>query len=513
MNESFAVAPSGPLMGAPGADIPQTVAAVDLGSNSFHMIVARVENGQLKVIDRLREMVQLGAGLDDNKHLSEEAQTRALECLGRFGQRLRALPQGAVRAVGTNTLRQVRDADEFLRAAETALGHPVEVIAGREEARLIYLGVAHGLAGHEVRLVVDIGGGSTELIIGEGFEPQRMESLYMGCVSFSRRFFPDGVITKKAMDDAVIAGRLELRPVRSLFSNDQWQLAIGSSGTIKAIRNIVHAAGWSDEGITRSSLKQLRRALISAGHVDKLQLEGLTDERRAVLPGGIAVLSAVFKGLDIDLMRVSDEALREGLLYQLLGQIRHEDVRERTVDSLSKRYGIDEQHARRVEITAAALLGQVARDWDLTAPEHAEVLAWAARLHEIGLAVSHSSFHKHGAYLAANADLSGFSRQQQRVLAALIRGHRRRFPRDVFEALPERLRKAAERLCILLRLAVLLHRGRSALGKPMLYLDVTDDELRATFPKDWLKKHPLTRVELEQEERYLRSAGYTLVYV
>jgi len=494
----------------PSAQLSDTIAAVDLGSNSFHMIVARVENGQLQVIDRLREMVQLGAGLDENKHLSAKVQQRALECLGRFGQRLRALPPGAVRAVGTNTLRQVRDSDDFLQAAEAALGHPVEVIAGREEARLIYLGVAHGLAGHEVRLVVDIGGGSTELIIGEAFEPQRMESLHMGCVSMSRRFFPGGIITKEAMDDAIIAGRLELRPVRAQFSHDQWQTAMGSSGTIKAIRNIVQAEGWSDEGITRASLKKLRKALVSAGHVEKLRLAGLADERRSVLPGGVAVLSAVFKGLDIDRIRVSGEALREGLLYQMLGQIRHEDVRERTINSLSRRYGVDEQHARRVEVTAAALLGQVARDWDLTSPEHAEMLAWAAQLHEIGLAVSHSSFHKHGAYLAANADLSGFSRQQQKVLSALVRGHRRRFPQEAFEPLPERLRDATRKLCVLLRLAVLLHRGRSSLGKPMLYLDVSGSDLRASFPSEWLKKHPLTRAELTQEARYLSTAGFTL---
>ena len=405
----------------------QTVAAVDLGSNSFHMIVARIENGQLQIIDRLKEMVQLGAGLSDDKLLSKDAETRALDCLERFGQRLRSLPRGAVRAVGTNTLRQVRDGGTFLRQAELALGHPVEVISGREEARLVYLGVAHGLAGSEVRLVVDIGGGSTELIIGEGFHAQRMESLHMGCVSLSRRFFPDGVVTEKAMKAAVIAGRLEVRPVRSMFSNGQWQVAIGSSGTIKAIRNIAQVFGWCDDGITRRSLKKLRRALIAAGHTGKLQIEGLTDERRAVLPGGVAVLSAVFKGLDIDRMQVSDEALREGLLYELLGYIRHEDVRDLTVDSLSKRYGIDDQQARRVELSAIRLLGQASRDWHIDEVEHSELLAWAARLHEIGLAVAHSSFHKHGAYLVANSDLSGFSRQQQLVLAALIRGHRRRF--------------------------------------------------------------------------------------
>jgi exopolyphosphatase/guanosine-5'-triphosphate,3'-diphosphate pyrophosphatase len=491
---------------------PDTVAGVDLGSNSFHMIVARIENGQPQVIDRIKEMVQLGAGLDDKKRLEDDARARALDCLGRFGQRLRALPRGAVRAVGTNTLRQLRDGDDFLRAAESALGHPVEVISGHEEARLIYLGVAHGLAGQETRLVVDIGGGSTELIIGEGFEPHRMESLHMGCVSMSRRFFPKGRITERAMKDAVIGGRLEVRPVQAHFNQDQWQTAIGSSGTVKAIRDIVHAAGWCDDGISRGSLKKLRRMIVDAGHTEKLEAEGLAAERRAVLPGGVAVLSAVFKALDIDGMRVSDEALREGLLYELLGYIRHEDVRDRTVDSLCKRYGIDERQAKRVEISAAALLGQVARSWDLTAPEHAELLSWAARLHEIGLTVSHSSFHKHGAYLVANSDLSGFSRQQQSVLAALIRGHRRRFPREVFDALPERLRQCGERLCVLLRLAALMHRGRSAIGKPMLYLEAKQDVLRARFPEDWLVKRPLTREELEQEARYLKAAGYKLKF-
>ncbi|MEN8175800.1 MAG: exopolyphosphatase [Pseudomonadota bacterium] len=501
-----------PLDNLPTSEIPEHVAAVDLGSNSFHLIVARVENGQLKVIDRLREMVRLGEGLDANKQLIPDVEARALGCLERFGQRLRALPRGTVRIVGTNTLRQVRDSDNFLKAAETALGHPVEIIAGREEARLVYLGVAHGLAGHEMRLVVDIGGGSTELIIGEGFDPQYMESLYMGCVSMSRRFFPKGKVSKKAMDAAVLAGRVEMRPVYSQFGTDQWQVAVGSSGTIKAIRNIVQSAGWSEEGITPASLKKLRRALVDAGHVDRVKLEGLTDERRPVLAGGVAVLSAVFKSLNIDRMHVSEEALREGLLYELLGQIRHEDVRERTVDSLIKRYGIDERQARRVEICATSLLVQVARDWDLMDGEWAEMLSWAARLHEIGVAVSHSAFHKHGAYLVANSDLSGFSRQQQRLLAALIRTHRRRFPREVFEALPERFSASAERLGILLRLAVLLYRGRSPLGKPQLFLDVRETDISASFPKGWLKEHPLTEAELAVEARYLKDAGFELKY-
>ncbi len=336
------------------ASAPQAVAAVDLGSNSFHMIVGRVDAG-------LREPVRLAAGLDANKRLTHPVEQRALDCLSRFGQRLRGLPRGTVRAVGTNTLRQLHDGGAFLRAASAALGHPVEVIAGREEARVVYLGVAHGLAaGDEWRLVVDIGGGSTELIIGQRFEPTDRESLHMGCVSISQRFFGDGRITEQAMDSAMLACGLELRPVKAGFRAARWDTAVGSSGTIKSIGEVVRLAGWSDEGITRASLKKLRRALVAAGHVDRLQMAGLTDDRRPVLAGGVAVLSAVFKALGVERMLVSDFALREGLLYELLGHIRHEeDVRDRTVESLMRRYDVDRAQATRVQGMAAALYAQV----------------------------------------------------------------------------------------------------------------------------------------------------------
>ncbi|MFM1892036.1 MAG: hypothetical protein RLZ44_1113 [Pseudomonadota bacterium] len=493
--------------------VPQTVAAVDLGSNSFHMIVARLDNGQLKVVDRLREAVRLGAGLDAHKGLTPEAQQRALDCLSRFGQRLRGLPQGAVRAVGTNTLRQVRDGGQFLRAAQAALGHPIEVIAGREEARLIYLGVAHGLAaGHEQRLVVDIGGGSTELILGQGMKPRRRESLFMGCVSVSQKFFPDGRVTQQAMDAAITACRLELRPVRTAFEAGNWELAVGSSGTIKAIRKLVQAAGWSERGISRAALKKLRKALIAAGDVAKLDLEGLSDERRPVLAGGLAVLSAVFKSLDIEQLRVSDLALREGLLYEMLGIIQHHDTRDRTVVALARRFWLDEAQGRRVVATALALLEQVAEGWALQDPEHVHLLEWSGRLHEIGLVISHNSFHKHGAYILANADMPGFTRQQQVILAALVRGHRRKFPTAEFELLGNGVRLEAKRLCVLLRLAVLLHRGRSGSRKPQIRLSVQDEQVTAQFPPGWLQEHPLTQAELQAEASYLDGAGIRLLY-
>ncbi len=492
---------------------PEIVAAVDLGSNSFHMIVVRTEGGDIQIIDRIREMVRLGAGLDENRELSLEARMRALACLGRFGQRLRELPPGAVRAVGTNALRQARQAGDFLIQAEAALGHPIEIIAGHEEARLIYLGVAHSLAaGNSQRLVMDIGGGSTELIIGKQFDIKRRESLHMGCVSISRHYFPDGTITADAMRTAELAAALELRPIRRLYRQLGWQTVIGSSGTIRSIGEVVQQAGWSRAGITLESLRRLCEALIAAGHIDKLTLAGLSPERQPVFPGGVAVLLAIFRALHLEQIQVSDQSLREGLLYDKLGRIQHEDVRERSIHSLCTRYHLDLQHAQRVETTAQELFAQASQPWQLTRDDQREILCWAARLHELGLTISHSQFHKHGAYLIENSDLSGFSRPEQRLLAVLVRGHRRRFPLDAFESLPLIDREYAKQLCILLRLATLIHRGRTTKARPDIGLMVKENSLKLTFPEAWLTKHPLTRMELQQEKRRLEEVGFMLSY-
>jgi exopolyphosphatase/guanosine-5'-triphosphate,3'-diphosphate pyrophosphatase len=491
---------------------PETVAAVDLGSNSFHMIVARYENDQLVIIDKIKEMVRLGAGLQDDKTLDEETATRAIDCLERFGQRLRVLPQGAVRAVGTNTLRQVRD-NSFLERAQVALGHPIEVIAGREEARLVYLGVANGIdTGDKKRLVIDIGGGSTELIIGKRFKIYNRESLHMGCVSFSKRYFADGVISKASMGKAILAAQLDIRPVKKKFNADHWKIAIGSSGTIRAIRSICFEMGWSSKGITRDSLKKLRTLMIEQGHVEQLDMTGLSTERKPVFAGGVAVLSALFKSLNIEQMSVSDEALREGLLYEMQGQLQHEDIRDKTVKRLSERYGIDRSQARRIENTARQIFSQVSENWHLKSMEYSELLGWAARLHEVGLSISHSQFQKHSAYILENADMSGFSRQQQRLLAVLVRNHRRKLQADILELQPEDIRESILRLSITLRIAVLLHRGRSHDNKPKLKIRVEDKGLHLDFPEDWLDEHPLTVVEMEQEAKYLKQAGYSLSF-
>lgn len=500
-----------PSPGSPfAARSPQTVAAVDLGSNSFHMIVARVLNGQLHVLDRLQQMVRLAAGLDEQNHLDKAARARALECLSRFGERLRGMPPGAVRAVGTNTLRRARNAAKFLVAAERALGHPIEIISGQEEARLIYQGVARHLADDDrQRLVLDIGGGSTEVIVGRRLEPLQMESLHIGCVGLSQRHFPKGEIASKAVRRAETAARLEFQPVAAQFRALGWQTAYGASGTVRAIGAMVQARRWGKGEITLDALYRLREVLLGVGHVRHLKSLGVGEDRAAVLPGGLAILIAAFEALAIKRLEVSDGALREGLLHDLFGRMRHQDVRARTIAGLSARYHVDRGQAERVARTAQQCLEQVAATWKLD-KDAAQTLEWAARLHEIGLAIAHSRYHRHGAYLTRHSDLPGFSWQEQRLSAVLIRGHRRRFPERTFKKLPKKEARAARRLCLLLRLAVLLHRGRVEQELPSFRLEAGKRRLRLRFPRGWLAKHPLTREDLEQEAEYLRAAGWRL---
>lgn len=490
------------------------IAAIDLGSNSFHMIIARVVDGHLQVLDRLKEMVQLAAGLDEQQYLTRAARVRALACLGRFSQRLRLIPASQVRVVGTNTLRKARNRAAFLADAEAVLEYPVEVISGVEEARLIYLGVAHTSPLVEGRrLVIDIGGGSTELIIGEGFEPLQLESLYMGCVSMTRRHFAGKRLGESDLCAAELAVRLEMEPVLNAYETLGWADAIGTSGTIKAIRDIVVGEGWCREGINREALRRLRAALLGAGDVKAIaERWELSRERASVLAGGFAVLYGVVEALGIDRLAVADGALREGVVYDLLGRSRQEDVRERTIAMLTRRYTVDNAQAKRVVETARELHQQVGRDWQLDDSRFASDLAWAAWVHEIGLAIAHTHYHKHGGYILQHSDLPGFSRSEQQLIATLVRGHRRKFPLDVFRSLPESLQMPAQLLCVLLRLAVLLHRGHRRQAMPELALKAGRRGLRLGFPAGWLDEHPLTRADLEAEARFLKKAGFKLTF-
>jgi exopolyphosphatase / guanosine-5'-triphosphate,3'-diphosphate pyrophosphatase len=489
---------------------PRTVAAVDLGSNSFHMVVAVVEEGHVRVLDRLKERVALAAGLDASGNLTEEAQQRALACLARFGQRLRDVPPSNVRAVGTNALRRAKNAPEFLARAEPVLGHAIEVVPGKEEARLIYLGVARSRPDDVGRrLVVDVGGGSTEIVLGRGDEPVVADSLDMGCVTFSLRHFPRGRLTRKAMQRARIAARREVRPIRRRYRRLGWSVAIGSSGTVLAVDEILRESGWSRRGITPKGLRRLRDALVAAGDAESLDLAGMAADRAPVLAGGVAILSGVFDEFRIDTMVPSSGALREGVLHDLLGRFGDEDVRDRTVKRMMRRHGVDVAQARRVERTLERLSSGVKEAWKLDADAE-KLLSWAARLHEIGLSVAYSGHHRHGAYLAANSDMAGFSRDDQRALSALLLTHRRKPPSAVFDAFPPRRALRLRRLCVLVRLAVLLHRSRSSRRLPKLDLDARGDELRLGFPDGWLAHHPLTRADLDEEVQFLAAIGFAL---
>ena len=491
---------------------PETVAAIDLGSNSFHMIVARIDNGRIQVVDRLREMVRLAAGLDEHRNLDREARERALGCLERFGQRLRGMPPASVRAVGTNTLRSAKNARDFLHQAEGALGYPIEIIAGREEARLIYQGVARSLSDREeMRLVMDIGGGSTEFILGRKLAPVRRESLFMGCVTMSRTYFDNGKIKEKNLRRAEIAARLELQAIAEEYREIGWDRAVGASGTMLSIAKVLRAQGWSDQGITSAGLQQLREAVLSAGDITKLKLAELKEERLPVFPGGLAIVCGTFEELGIQTMSISDSALREGLIYDLMGRIAHEDIRDQAIHNLVRRYQIDRHQAERVEKTALMCLNQVEKVWQLESEEHQHMLAWAARLHELGLAIAHNQYHKHGAYIVANSDLEGFSREEQTLLATLVRGHRRKLPPlGEFNSLPEAEIPMAIRLCVLLRLAALLHRAQSQAAIPRFVLEADDNKLHIIFQEGWLAEHPLTQADLENERNYLKDAKIEL---
>ncbi|HEX3913119.1 MAG TPA: exopolyphosphatase [Steroidobacteraceae bacterium] len=497
-----------------GRVVPDVLAAVDLGSNSFHMVVARYSHGQLVILDRLREMVRLAAGLGDSGRLDDTATDRALRCLERFGQRLRAMRADGVRVVGTNALRRAKRKRWFLERARAALGHPIEIISGLEEARLIYSGVAHtSPMSPDKRLVIDIGGGSTEAVIGEGFNPLLLESLSVGCVGLTTNFFDDGRISAKRLERARTAVRLELEPVQEAYRKMGWLQAFGSSGTVRVISDVLHHLKPESPHITLENLNALAERVIAAGHVDELDLADVDAERAPVFPAGLAILLEVVESFGIDRVRVAEGAMREGLLYDLMGRFTNEDARVRSVRAMEKRYHIDELQADRVEATAVALLEQVESAWGLEDPLAESVLRWAARLHETGLDIAHSKYHRHSAYLLEHADMPGFPREEQLLLAALVGGHRRQLSVESLEDLLPPWERLAEFLIVILRIAVLLHRGRSPQPLPEVQLSVKSRNITLELPQRWMKEHPLTLEDLEQERGYLKEAGFRLTIV
>ena len=483
------------------------LATVDLGSNSFRLQISRLVDDQLYTLDALKETVRLGAGLGDDKVLDAETSERALACLARFGERLRGLALGQVRVVGTNTLRVARNAPEFIKQAEALLGFPIEVIAGREEARLIYLGAAHSLpASRERRLVVDIGGGSTEFIIGSQYRALTTESLPLGCVSYSMRYFPGGKLGKSQFRDATLAARIEIQRIRQAFATDQWQLAVGTSGTARSLRDILDMNAFSTSDITLAGMERLRQEMIRLGQAKSLAFNGLKADRAPVLAGGLAIMIGVFEELNIDKMTVAEGGLRDGVLYDLLGRQREHDMRETTVNQFTRRYHVDIRQTRRVMSLAERLFGQVAGEQG--EGQWHKLLLWSARLHEIGLSIAHTAYHKHSAYILQYADMPGFSRREQVVLGQIVLGHRG----DMAKLLPYVNDRMLWLAMVCLRMAVLFYRSRNDIVLPAsLTLQGQDNGFVLTLDQHWLNENPLTTSALRQEVGQWKNIGYRLL--
>jgi exopolyphosphatase/guanosine-5'-triphosphate,3'-diphosphate pyrophosphatase len=485
------------------------LAAVDLGSNSFHLIIAKIEHGEMRPVEVLAEKVQLGAGLE-NGSLTEEAIERGLECLTRFAQLLERIEPERMRVVGTNALRVAKNRRAFTRPAGKILGTKVDVIYGREEARLVYLGVAHTLADDaQSRLVIDIGGGSTEFIIGQRFEPQRLESLQMGCVSYARKCFSKGKISADRYRQAYGRACLETSHIRHAYHAGHWEECVGSSGTLNAIEAIIAANGWGEGGIDRAGLEQLEKNLLAFKKMDDIRLEGLVPQRRNVILPGVAITRALFDVLGIERMRTSKGALREGVIYDLMGRLIHEDVRERTVNALMQRYAVDEDTAEIVERRALTLYAGVRVAWQLTASDW-ELLHWLACTHEIGMAISHKHFNRHSAYLLRNADLPGFSQEEQEQLAVLAQGQRGKLGEALLADIAETDLPRIKYLLTIVRLAVCFKYVEKLALLPDFKIQAKENALNLAFPEGWLQEHPLTARELELEQELLGKLGLKL---
>jgi exopolyphosphatase/guanosine-5'-triphosphate,3'-diphosphate pyrophosphatase len=492
---------------------PERIAALDLGSNSFHLVLAWVQNGIPHVYDRRREHVALGTQLVEGEPLNRDARARAIACFHRLGTLLKPLPAARVRIVGTDALRRASDGASLRRQGRKLLGHPIELVPGDEEARLIWRGVnaMRPPQPTERRLVLDIGGGSTELIAGMGFEIEEARSTPMGCIRFSEQFFPEGRLSKKRYGRAREAALLLVRSFVPRMQTQGVHLALGSSGTVRSIGEVLAANDWSPapSSISRSGLSRLIETMLEEKSSNDLQIRGLSDDRRPVLPGGLAIVDAVMSAFELEHMEVAEGALREGLLMEIVnGAETGRDLRDASVEALAARHGVDGAHAARVRASAEHLFDQVAEDWALDGNELRRWLGWAAELHEIGLSVAHTGVARHGAYLIRHADAPGFSTGQLDALARLVRTHRGRLEQD--DEAPSRVeRRTLARLGAILRLAVALHADRRT-ASVRVSAKARKKRLTITLAQPWLEQHPLVALDLRGHARQLRKAGLKL---
>jgi exopolyphosphatase/guanosine-5'-triphosphate,3'-diphosphate pyrophosphatase len=476
------------------------LAAVDVGSNSFRLEIGRADGSHIERRGYWKEIVRLAAGLDDSNRLSRRAIETASETLARINERLRAMPASHVRAVGTQTLRQAVNADEFLLEGQHALGFPIEIISGREEARLVFEGCMHSLAASpKRRLVVDIGGASSEVIVGRSFEADKAESFKVGCLNVTLKFFDGGVIDRASLRRAQVACEAEFEEAVAFFGRGRWDEAYGTSGTIGAVSLLLREQGWTDGTITQPGLTRLRQALLAAGDVRRVRFDGIKQERAAVLAGGLAVLMAIFETFGLHELGAAKGGLRLGVLYDLLGRRESHDVRDSTAERWQLRFAVDRAQSERVAQAALKLFRAIVPS---AAEESLKHLLIAAQLHEVGTAVSHGDYHKHSAYLIEHGDLPGFSTFDQRNIAELVLGQRGNL-RKVSALLEEPERAAA---LLALRLAVILHHARH---------DVVFERWTLRFARsidlglerDWLEQHPLTRHLLEEEAEQWQRVG------
>lgn len=488
------------------------VAALDIGSNSFHLVVARIVAGSVQILHRVKQKVRLADGLDNNDMLSQEAADRGLHMLGVIAESLRGFEPDSVRIVATHTLRKAKNAREFISAARDILPYPIEVISGTEEARLIYSGVAHTNHSEGQQLVIDIGGGSTEFVIGKGFDPLLCRSLQMGCVSYSKQFFTDGKLTRKAFDKAITAAQQELELIENKYRKLGWTQCIGTSGTIRTLYTLVQNGEETkhDVPVTLKRLKALVKQFSNAGHTDKLELPGLSDDRRVVIAGGLAILIGAFKALNIKELNYSSAALREGVLYEMEEELRHADIRGRTASSLATRYDVDTQQATMVLNTSMFLFDKVYKPWKLRHRDFRHMLGWAALLHEVGIQINSRGVQRHSAYILANVDMPGFTQEQQGLLATLVRFHRKKIRPGDIPAFSQYEEQTVTRLLILLRLSVLLNIKRQQGFVPDFSVKADKSSLTLTFPEDWLSQRPIIHADLKREKQYLAANEITL---
>ncbi|MFS1428006.1 guanosine-5'-triphosphate,3'-diphosphate diphosphatase [Vibrio splendidus] len=486
---------------------PPLYAAIDLGSNSFHMLVVRHIDGSVQTMAKIKRKVRLAAGLNENNALSTEAMQRGWDCLSLFAERLQDIPKENIRIVGTATLRTAINVDIFLEKANQILGYDINVISGEEEAATIYKGVAHTSGGSGRRLVVDIGGASTEMIIGEGFSAKALTSLKMGCVTWLERHFKDRQLTATNFNNAIEAAKSTLAPTLDSYTDIGWDVCVGASGTVQALQEIMLAQGM-DEVITHAKLKRLQKQAMITERLEELEIEGLTLERALVFPSGLSILIAIFELLEIDSMTLAGGALREGLAYEMVDELRQDDIRARTVKSVQSRYQMDVSYGEQVAVVAQTLLEQAGAEEWVSEPQAGVLLQTAAKLHEIGLTIDFKKGGEHSAYLLQNLDLPGFTRAQKHYLGELTRRYR-----EQLTSLPEQHAisgTSSKRILRILRLAILLTHRRNPALEPEFKLATDGNNLTLTLSKQWLADNPLTAAELEIESNRQTDIGWPL---